>query len=286
MAIQAQLCSNNLGFPLYSSSDLLIDNGCSGTGGCFISRPKIQQQPQQIEQHLRQEYDQRFWNQNMFDSNYLSSMLNSQSLAAQFENQRQEIDQYIRLQDEKLRIFLLEQRKQQLTTVFQKVESQALYLLRQKDEELTQAAKRKVELEDFLRRLEAENQAWRRVAEENEAMVFSLHNNLEEMKEKAFYCPNNGFMAEDVESCCDQSSNGDRENGEAAGTEENRVGDAEEQSTRKTMMMVCKGCNSRSSCFLFLPCRHLSSCKACEPYLEACPVCREPKKACIETSIF
>ncbi|KAI4350268.1 hypothetical protein L6164_004739 [Bauhinia variegata] len=281
MAIQAHLYPNAIGFPLYGSQDSVIDNGFAQS--CFISQQKIQQQ------QLRQQNNERVWNQNMFfDTNVVvsnskvnhgnnpnvSPMLNSQSLAAQFENQRQEIDQYIELKNENLRILLQEQRKQQLATLFKKLESQALYLLSQKDEELTQAATRKLQLEDFLRRLEAENQAWRRVAEENESMVLSLHNSLEEMKEKAFY---HGFVAEDAESCCDETSEG---------TEENRVRDAEDQISRKTMMMVCRGCNSGSSSFLFLPCRHLSSCKACEPFLEACPVCGEPKKASIETFDF
>ena len=51
------------------------------------------------------------------------------------------------------------------------VESKALALLRQKDEEIVKATNRAMELEYFLRKLEMENQAWQSVAKENEAKV-------------------------------------------------------------------------------------------------------------------
>ncbi|XP_027357022.1 probable BOI-related E3 ubiquitin-protein ligase 2 [Abrus precatorius] len=184
----------------------------------------------------------------------------SQNLALEFgELKDNEVDRYIILQTEKLRILLQEQRAQQVAELLEKVESDAFYMLSQKDEQLAQAAKKRIELEEFLRRLEAENQSWRRVAQENETMVLSLHNALEQMKERASHV----MAMEDVESCCDEIR---RDMG------------MEEQ--------ICKGCNSRSSCFMFLPCRHLCSCRNCEAFLQACPVCRTQKKYSIETLIF
>uniref|UniRef100_A0A2P2Q6C6 RING-type domain-containing protein n=1 Tax=Rhizophora mucronata TaxID=61149 RepID=A0A2P2Q6C6_RHIMU len=47
-------------------------------------------------------------------------------------------------------------------------------------------------------------------------------------------------------------------------------------------MMVCKCCNARSSCVLFIPCRHLCSCKACDAFLDSCPVCQTAKETSIE----
>ena len=91
------------------------------------------------------------------------------------------------MQNEKLSILLQEQRKQHVSELLKKVEANALHLLRQKDEEIAQATKKTTELKEFLTRLEVENQSWRKVAEENEAMVLSLHNTLEEMKERALY---------------------------------------------------------------------------------------------------
>ncbi|XP_062178020.1 probable BOI-related E3 ubiquitin-protein ligase 2 isoform X2 [Alnus glutinosa] len=295
MAIQAQLYSENLGFPSCGSQDWIMENGCGGFNG-FSLNLQQKQQLQQQQQHVQQLQSQQQRNQNLFfDNSFLSStlkndtnatdnnnnhshdlpMLYSQGIASQFEKQRQEIDQYIRLQNERLRLVLQEQRKQQLAQLLKKIESKTLLFLRQKDEEIAQAAKRTMELEDFLGRLEAENRAWQRVAQENEAMVVSLNNTLEQVKETAPCGFNNG--ADDAESCCDNGG-GQEE------AEENRGGLCEVE--QRNMMTVCKGCYCRSSCMLFLPCRHLCSCKSCEALLDSCPVCTTAKKASIEALIF
>ncbi|XP_028768042.1 probable BOI-related E3 ubiquitin-protein ligase 3 [Neltuma alba] len=289
MAIQAQLCPGNIGFPLCGSQDLITENNGLAQS-CFNSQQKHQQQ-----QDLRQLYSERQRNQNMFvDTNLLFSSNNtkannlnpaspsiSQSMALQFEKQSQDMDRYIRLQNEKLRIMLQHQRKQQVASLLKKFESDAVYMLRQKDEEIAQATKKRMELEEFLRRLEEENQAWRKLAQEKEAMVLSLHNTLEQAKEKASHGLNNGVAADDAGSCCNDE--GEKRRGIIIGGEEDD-GVEVEQSTRK--MMICESCNSGKACFLFLPCRHLCSCRVCEALLQACPVCSTPKKASIETLIF
>lgn len=173
--------------------------------------------------------------------------------------------------------------KQQVMALLKKLETRTLHVLREKDVEIAQAMKRRLELEEYLRKLEAENNRWQRLAQEKENMALSLYKTLEEMTEGGNFL-NNGAVANDAVSCC----------GETGGTEEREEeGTAEkglecggvnevEQITRKGGVMLCKSCHSRSSCFLFLPCRHLSSCKVCNASLEACPVCRTPKKATIE----
>lgn len=281
------------------SQDLIVDNACCGAGVngsngfCFHMQPqKLQQHPQHMQQQL-QHQQQR--NQN-FDP-----MPFSQCLALQAEKQRQEIDHYIISQNERLRLVLQEQRKQQLEVLLKKIEIKTSALLRQKDEEIAKATNRTMELEILLKKLEMESQAWQRIAQENEAMVFSLHNSLEQLKEKAFPCFNNGV--EDAESCCDVEEEEETQQNRARTEAKNRVigigfgesnsnynykGAAEtEQEQRSTkMVMVCKGCNSRDSCVLFLPCRHLCACRACEVFLDSCPVCLTPKKASIEALIF
>lgn len=284
MAIEAQMYPENLGFPLFGSQDWMVENCGGGVGGfsqfSLNAQQKHQlqqqfQQQQQLLQNQQQIMDQNFCFENSFlvptlennSSNIMASSF-SQTLEAQAAKQRQEIDQYIKLQNERLRLVLQEQRKQQLAMLLKKIDSKTQALLKQKDEGITQANRRRMELEDFLRKLEAENQAWKRVAQENEAMVVSLNNTLEQFRERATCCPLNG--AEDAESCCDNY----REEGEG----DDGVGGEK--------MKACRRCNSRSSCVLFLPCRHLCSCKDCEAILDYCPVCRTPKKASIEALIF
>lgn len=111
-------------------------------------------------------------------------------------------------------------------------------------------------------------------------MALSLYKTLEEEKEKV-------VVVNDAESfCCGENEGIRREEA----IEENwlrcgGVGDSNRQITRE-VVMICKRCHSRRSCFLFLPCRHLSSCKDCEAFLEACPICGMPKKGSVEALIF
>lgn len=172
---------------------------------------------------------------------------------------------------------LREQGKQQIATLMKKIELRTAVMLRQKEEEIAKAAKKTMELEIFLRKLETENQLWQRIAQENEAMAISLNSKLDQMREKVSNC------LDDEESCCDMNSAGAEEEIPAR----NRAGrwcSVSEQQTEKKM--ICKGCNVRNSTVIFLPCRHLCSCKDCESELDSCPVCRMGKKAIIEALIF
>ncbi|OMO92746.1 hypothetical protein COLO4_17340 [Corchorus olitorius] len=286
MAIQAQLYSENIGFPLCGSQDW-IDNGCGGAFNQFCfgglqQKPSLQQlqQLQQFQQLQNQQQTllaaSSFKNND--NNNNRDSVMSSSNLV---EKQRHDIDQFIRSQNERLGLLLQEQRKQLVAVLVKKIESKASVLLRQKDEEIAKATNKTMELEILLRKLEFESQAWQRVAQENEAMVMSLNNTLEQLREQASCCFNNGV--DDAESCCEV--NGE----EGIETEENRggfTGHVFEQGQETTVKsMVCKCCNSRSSCVLFLPCRHLCSCKDCEAFLDSCPICRTPKKAIIEAII-
>lgn len=153
-----------------------------------------------------------------------------------------------------------EQRKQQTTLLIKTVEAKTLFLLRQKEEEIAMESRKKAKLEFDLNRMEMENQAWQRIAREKEAMVLSLKFKIEEMtKEKVF---SSSTPAEDAESCCDLP----------------HTFNASEERDR----MTCKTCNSRNSCVVILPCRHLCSCEACEALIDSCPICKSVKVDSIE----
>ncbi|XP_059647470.1 probable BOI-related E3 ubiquitin-protein ligase 2 [Cornus florida] len=269
MAVQAQLYSENLGFPLG------MDNNVCGFNEFYVNLPQ------------KQTFIQQDQFQNLNQNNSISlpkthqSMAFSRNLASQIEKQRQEIDIYITLQNERLRLALQEQRKQQLEVLLKKFEAKTNLILKQKEEEMAKAVQRRMELEEFLRRMEIENQTWQRVAKENEAIALNLNGTIEHLKENA--CLANGF--EDAESCCDEMMN--NRGGTEEQTGENRGGhECElENGERNLRKMVCKGCNSQRSCVVFLPCRHLCSCKACEAFLVSCPVCGGAKRASIEALI-
>lgn len=168
-------------------------------------------------------------------------------------------------QNQRLRLALMEQRKQQLSTILKKYESRAAILLRQKDEEIAKISNKNLEFENMIRAMETESQTWQRVAKENEAIVMSLNNTIEELKgsDDVRVSLNNNGVAGDAQSCCD-------DNVEFQENEEKKV------------MNMCRICNSWESCVILLPCRHLCSCKACDAFLDSCPVCGMVKKTSIE----
>ncbi|EYU37958.1 hypothetical protein MIMGU_mgv1a012591mg [Erythranthe guttata] len=236
MAIQAQM---------YTNFDLLSDNACGFNNNnnnlCFIPHQQKEQQQQQ----------EPMMNRFLFQT--MSSF--PQSISAQMENQRIEIDLFINSQNEKLRLVLEEQRKRHTSLLLKKLEPKIQFLFRQKDEEIKTASYRTTELENFLRRIEFENQTWQRAAMENESTVKSLTGTIERLREAAA----NAASVDDAGSCCVEEE--ERENGENL-----------ERETRKKM--VCRRCNYGNSCVIMLPCRHLCSCIACAAVLDSCPVCR------------
>ncbi|KAG6413530.1 hypothetical protein SASPL_126244 [Salvia splendens] len=174
-------------------------------------------------------------------------------VSAQFQNQRIEIDHYLNTQNERLRMALQVQRRRQTALLVRSYESKIQSLLKQRDDEISRAGRRKVELEECVRRMEMEKVTWQRLAQEREAMAASLR---ARMKEAA---------AEDAGSCC---------------VEREREGEEEDEG--ESRKMVCRCCNSRKSCVIMLPCRHLCSCRDCDAFLDCCPVCNVAKKASLE----
>lgn len=292
MAVQAQLYSENLVFPLGGSQDLfLMENNAGGFNEFSFNLQQQQQQPQQYQQQQQNQQMQFLQLQNMqqnrnrrtscFNKNVMRPenisppMVVEQSPAPQMKKQRLDIiDPLITLQNERLRI-AFEEHKRQQTILLKKYESEAQIILRQKDEEIAKAANRTTELNDFLKRMETENQAWQRLAKENEAIIATLNNSINQLRENA--CQTRNGVVDDAESCCDININTTEEK------EKRRTVVEEGQESRK-MMMICKSCNnSRNPCaIILLPCRHLCSCKFCEPYIISCPVCNFPKKGSIE----
>ncbi|KAE8729275.1 hypothetical protein F3Y22_tig00003725pilonHSYRG00299 [Hibiscus syriacus] len=172
------------------------------------------------------------------------SMAFFQSLDAQLENER-------------LKSVLLEQRKRQLATLINVMESKALHLMKRKEEDLARARKKTLELEACLKKVEMESKTWERLAKTNEAIALDLSNAVEQVKEGLIMVSN---AAEDAESVCCGSCD-------------------DQQEVKSSKKIACKHCNSRSSCVLFLPCRHLCSCMSCEAFLDSCPVCKAVKEA-------
>lgn len=157
-----------------------------------------------------------------------------------------------------------EQKKQELAVLLSNFESKTVSLIRRKEEELAQARMRTMELEEWLKKAEMESETWQRLARANEATVTDLNNTLEQVRERLVSV---SHTADDAASFCGSCEREDR---------------GQEAVKRSSRKMNCKSCYSRSSCVLFLPCRHLCSCKYCEAFLGSCPVCNAVKEGSIE----
>ncbi|XP_054792680.1 probable BOI-related E3 ubiquitin-protein ligase 2 [Prosopis cineraria] len=267
MAVHAHFYSEGTGLPVRFPDWAGTGQVLGMDNGLLLSLP----QPSQPQFQQHQTYQNSGFGRNegssfsftcySFPSTSLSHALNTQ-----LELQRHELDRMLLSQNEILRQALQHQRKEQVAILLSALESKSLSLMRQKEDDLMQAKKKTRELEDCLRKAEMESEAWQRLAKEKEAMVVSLTTTLEQVRERGVW---DGNRAEDTGSCCGPS-------------EERQYREEEEKVERRRKRMACKSCNSRSSCVLFLPCRHICSCYFCEALLDFCPVCNSAKEGCVE----
>lgn len=102
MAIQAQMYSENLGFPLGCPQDLLVDNGCGLDDFCFNLQQQQQPQQKQRRLHPNMQFQQLQYmpesNHNRFLRPEDRPMVFSQNMESQIEKQAKEIDLLISLQ--------------------------------------------------------------------------------------------------------------------------------------------------------------------------------------------
>ncbi|XP_056169599.1 probable BOI-related E3 ubiquitin-protein ligase 3 [Syzygium oleosum] len=304
MAIQAQLYQENLGFPLFGSQDIVeSQNGRGGFnqfGLGIQQRVQLQRRQVQGQEQLYMQQLQQYHHGPCFPSVPTSEdgvekslierkMAHPQGIATLIDRQGQEIQQFLRSQNERLRLVLQEQRRLQMLTLVKRLESRAQALLLQKDQEMAQASQRTAELEELLKKLEFESQTWQRIAQENEAVVASLKIALEQqLRERASCGSNDGDGAEDAQSyCCGANRDGTgtgevQEQENRAVTTTSGVEGGWRRERRTTTTMACKACNSRAACVMFLPCRHLCSCNACKGFLDRCPLCATAKEGTVE----
>ncbi|XP_047319552.1 E3 ubiquitin-protein ligase BOI-like [Impatiens glandulifera] len=152
---------------------------------------------------------------------------------------------------------LQQQMNQQFTSIF----ANASLLMKQKDDEIIMANIKSMELQQLLKKMEMENQELQKMAMHNELIVVSLRNTLSQIEDQE----NAHDICEDAGSCCQDSRS--------------------QSQSQSRDIGICRRCNSYISSVIFLPCRHLCSCYACEPFMSSCPVCNLPKKTSIPVFI-
>ncbi|KAL6899137.1 hypothetical protein ACP4OV_005795 [Aristida adscensionis] len=167
-----------------------------------------------------------------------------------------EIDTLVRVENEKLRVALQEARRRHVSEVVAAVKLAAARRRRAAEAGLERAVARSAELEEQLRKTDAQRQAWQGVTESHEAAAAGLRATLDQLLQSPCAGAEGEGDAEDAQSCCFEAS-GRRQDGWRA----------------------CKSCGAAEACVLVLPCRHLCLCGECEAAVDACPVCAATKNA-------
>lgn len=189
-----------------------------------------------------------------------------EDLSLQLQQQQLETDRLIAQHMEKVRLVVLQRRKENARRLISVIEGRMMKRLKEKDEDIEKAAKVNWMLEEKVKNLFLENQMWRNIAETNEATANALRGNLEQLlSHQVKQEEEQGGVADDAESCCGSSD--EREEG------------AELDSGR------CRKCGKGESSVVILPCRHLCLCSFCAPTVNQCPICQSNKSGSVHVNL-
>ncbi|KAK3033111.1 hypothetical protein RJ639_036470 [Escallonia herrerae] len=228
-----------------------------------------------------------------------------EDISLQIQQQQLEIDRFIALHTDKVRLEIEERRKRNSRRIIAAVEDGMMKTLRAKEEEIEKIVKLNWALEERVKSLCVENQIWRDLAQTNEATANALRSNLEHVLAAQVQEENHRLhggdeaaaaLMDDAESCCGSNyyaGGGDNEEpcrgGERrAEVDANGVNDDGNSSGYKSNCNSnrwCRNCRKEESCVLLLPCRHLCLCTVCGSSLHTCPVCKSIKTASVHVNL-
>lgn len=165
------------------------------------------------------------------------------------------------LQVTNMRTELSQRRKRMASQIIEAMNQSVSIQLKTKDEEIEQLRKLNCTLEERIKSLDIENNAWRYLASTHEAAAAALRANLDQvLAEQAVVA-----AADEAESCCGDNFCYD-----------------EQLMDRRRM---CTNCNGGEPSVLLLPCRHLCLCLACAPTVGSCPICKCRKDGSVNVNL-
>ncbi|CAA7057348.1 unnamed protein product [Microthlaspi erraticum] len=194
-------------------------------------------------------------------------------LVSQIQQQQSEIDRFVALQTETLRIELEARQRMQTRMFASAVQSAIIKKLKAKDDEIVRMGKLNWVLQERVKNLYVENQIWRDLAQTNEATANNLRSNLEQVLAQVDDFPETAnairppVVEDDAESSCGSCDGADGDDVTAVSG-------------------GCRRCGERTASVLVLPCRHLCLCTVCgSALLQACPVCDTVMNASVHVNL-
>ncbi|KAF4349001.1 hypothetical protein F8388_008956 [Cannabis sativa] len=192
------------------------------------------------------------------------------NLKVEIDRQKEEFDQFIKAQEEKIFKGVMEMRQRQTVSFLNAVEKGVTRKLHEKETEVENMNRRNKELMDRIKQITVEVQTWHYKAKYNESVINFLKSNLQQVIAQG---------AIHVKEGC-----GDSEVDDAASyTNMNHLGSVGVSGSAVTGKPInCRACKVREVSILLLPCRHLCMCKDCEGFIDVCPVCNIVKTASVQ----
>jgi len=265
-------------FQLMSMPDFQQKNTTVSLASASASGPVAQQPSALVSTGLQLAYDDSRLNQPATSTSgraakvpVLFSLL-ADDISAHLQHENEDIQRFMRLQTEKVRVALEEKSQRHSRVLVATIEEGMMRTLKEKETELENASRRNAELEERVKQLTMDKQIWQNMAKSNEAKVTTLKSNLEQVVAQCREQIREGYgdsEADDAESCCHDDT-GDVH---ARTLKENK--ELKDQRT-------CRACRRNDICILLLPCRHLCLCKECESRLHTCPLCNSMKNGGVQ----
>lgn len=248
-----------------------LNNFCQDDVDCTASIPN----PNPVSTGLRLSYDDDEHNSSISSGGgNISSlpiiMCLDDNLRNEFDRQKDEFDNYIRIQEAQIMKGVKEMKQRHTVSLLNAIDGGVGKKLQEKELEIENMNRKNRELVERIKSTAMEAQSWQRRAQYNESMVRMLQNNLKQALAQGAAAADQG-----KEGC------GDSEVDDAASSfnPSHPVlgGSCYLQTANKGLLsreqMTCKSCKTKEISMLLIPCRHLCLCEDCAGYTNVCPIC-------------
>ncbi|KAG0609202.1 hypothetical protein M758_8G166000 [Ceratodon purpureus] len=205
----------------------------------------------------------------------------SENFASHLQQEREEVTQLLKIQNEQLKSFIEEKRQRHARQLIAAAEEGFQRKMREKDSEMEKVRRQNQELMDRFTQLNAESQHWQTKVRNTEAMVNLLRSNLAQAQQQNANASQFPQLQTPKEGCGDSEAADD-----CASSYVDDINDAHTRACNENRELreqrTCRVCRCNDVSMLLLPCRHLCLCQDCEGQLHACPLCRTPKNASVQ----